>query len=96
MGKTGEISSQGGNDLKATLQDLKGIFDTLPAGTDEVVTLAKVINLVKKGGFDRIVLDTAPTGHTLWMLGSPGFLAVAEVIDQILKISSKVNSNALP
>ena len=92
IGNNGEASSPGGNDLKATLQDLEGIFDTLPAGTDEVVALAKVINLVKKGGFDRIVLDTAPTGHTLRMLGTPGFLA--EVIDRILEISSKVNSNA--
>ena len=92
IGNSGETSSQGGSDLKATLQDLESIFDTLPAGTDEVVALAKVINLVKKGDFDRIVLDTAPTGHTLRMLGTPGF--IAELIDRILEISSKVNSNA--
>jgi len=94
MGSSGDTSSSagGGSDLRATLQDLEGIFDTLPAGTDEVVALAKVINLVKKGGFDRIVLDTAPTGHTLRMLGTPGFLA--ELIDRILEISRKINSNA--
>jgi arsenite-transporting ATPase len=94
MGNSGDTSSSagGGSDLRATLQDLEGIFDTLPAGTDEVVALAKVINLVKKGGFDRIVLDTAPTGHTLRMLGTPGFLA--ELIDRILEISRKINSNA--
>jgi arsenite-transporting ATPase len=50
-----------GGDLSKTIKDLGEIFDTLPAGTDEVVALAKVIGLVKKGGFDRIVLDTAPT-----------------------------------
>jgi arsenite-transporting ATPase len=92
MGSSGDKSSGAGSDLRATLQDLEGIFDTLPAGTDEVVALAKVINLVKKGGFDRIVLDTAPTGHTLRMLGTPGFLA--ELIDRILEISRKINSNA--
>jgi arsenite/tail-anchored protein-transporting ATPase len=63
----------------------------LPAGTDEVVALAKVINLVKKGGYDRIVIDTAPTGHTLRMLSTPGFLA--ELIDRLLAIAEKVNSN---
>lgn len=46
-----------GSELRATLQDLESVFDTLPAGADEVVALAKVINLVKNGGFDRIVLE---------------------------------------
>ncbi len=50
-------SSSSGSDLRSTLQDLESVFDTLPAGTDEVVALAKVVNLVKKGGFDRIVLE---------------------------------------
>ena len=78
--------------IRNTLRDLEDIFDTLPAGTDEVVALAKIINLVKKGNFDRIVLDTAPTGHTLRMLSTPGFLA--ELIDRLLMIAEKVNSNA--
>jgi arsenite-transporting ATPase len=85
-------SSNDSNDLGKTLRELGEIFDTLPAGTDEVVALAKVVNLVKKGGFDRIVLDTAPTGHTLRMLSTPGFLA--DLIDRLLAISEKVNSNA--
>ena len=58
MGKSDDTSGAGGSsDLRGTLQDLESVFDTLPAGTDEVVALAKVINLVKKGGFDRIVLE---------------------------------------
>ena len=57
----------------------------MPAGTDEVVALAKIVNLVKKGGFDRIVLDTAPTGHTLRMLSTPGFLA--DLIERLLRMS---------
>ena len=78
--------------LRNTLKDVQEVFSTLPAGTDEVVALAKIVNLVKKGGFDRIVLDTAPTGHTLRMLSTPGFLA--ELIDRILLISDKINSNS--
>ena len=80
-----------GAGLRSTLKELEEVFDTLPAGTDEVVALAKVINLVKKGGFDRVVLDTAPTGHTLRMLSTPSFLA--ELIDRLLAIAEKVNSN---
>jgi hypothetical protein len=45
------------SELRSTLQDLESVFDTLPAGTDEVVALANVVNLVKNGGFDRIVIE---------------------------------------
>ena len=75
MGTSVDTSKAGGSNIGATLKDVEGIFDTLPDGTDEVVTLEKVINLVKKGDFDRIVLDTPPSGHTICMLGTPGFLA---------------------
>ena len=91
-GSDSNKATSGSSDLRSTLQDLENVFDTLPAGTDEVVALAKVVNLVKKGNFDRIVLDTAPTGHTLRMLSTPGFLA--ELIDRLLTIAQKVNSNA--
>ena len=86
----GDSGSAGG--VKDTLKDIQEIFDTLPAGADEVVALAKIIELVKKGGFDRIVLDTAPTGHTLRMLSTPSFLA--ELIERLLRIANKINSNA--
>jgi len=87
-----EDDTDGGSDIAKTLRDFGDIFDTLPAGTDEVVALAKVINLVKKGDFDRIVLDTAPTGHTLRMLSTPAF--IAELIDRVLALAKKVNSNS--
>jgi len=89
----GKNKDDSAGELGNTLRELGEIFDTLPAGTDEVVALAKVVNLVKKGGFDRIVLDTAPTGHTLRMLSTPGF--IAELIDRVLVISEKINSNAV-
>lgn len=79
--------------IRNTLRDLEEVFDTLPAGTDEVVALAKIVNLIKKGDYDRIVLDTAPTGHTLRMLSTPGF--IAELIERLLMIAEKVNSNSM-
>jgi len=81
------------SDIGKTLRDLGEVFNTLPAGTDEVVALAKVIGLIKQGSYDRIVLDTAPTGHCLRMLSTPGF--IAELIDKVLKISERVNSNSM-
>jgi arsenite-transporting ATPase len=94
---TGSSNAAGGNsggaDVRATLQDLESVFDTLPPGTDEVVALAKVVKLVKEGNFDRIVLDTAPTGHTTRLLGLPSFLA--DLIDRLLNIANKVSSNTM-
>ena len=92
-GDSSSSSSGTAGDFSKTIRELGEVFDTLPAGTDEVVALAKVVNLVKKGGFDRIVLDTAPTGHTLRMLSTPGF--ISELIDKVLAISQKVNSNSM-
>ena len=54
--------------------------------------MAKVIQLIRRGRYDRVVLDTAPTGHTLRMLTTPSFLA--DLIEKILSVSQKVNSNA--
>ena len=78
--------------IGSTLQELQEVFDTLPAGTDEVVALAKIVNIIKNGDFDRIVLDTAPTGHTLRMLSTPSFLA--DLMERLLLISDKINSNS--
>lgn len=82
---------RGGSEVQNTLQDLESIFDTLPPGTDEIVALAKVVKLVKEGNYDRIVLDTAPTGHTTRLLGLPSFLA--DLIDRLLGIAGKISSN---
>lgn len=92
IGSESAASSSQGSDVKGTLQDLESVFDTLPPGTDEIVALAKVVKLVKEGNFDRIVLDTAPTGHTTRLLGLPSFLA--DLIDRLLSIAGKVSSNA--
>jgi arsenite-transporting ATPase len=79
--------------IRGTLQDLESVFDTLPPGTDEIVALAKVVKLVKGGKYDRIILDTAPTGHTTRLLGLPSFLA--ELIDRLLSLAGKVSSNSV-
>jgi arsenite-transporting ATPase len=82
----------GPSDLSSALGSLGEIIDTLPAGADEVVALAKVIQLIRRGKFDRVVLDTAPTGHTLRMLTTPSFLA--DLIERVLSVAAKLNSNA--
>eukprot|EP00929_Paragymnodinium_shiwhaense_P113419 TRINITY_DN81714_c0_g1_i1.p1 TRINITY_DN81714_c0_g1~~TRINITY_DN81714_c0_g1_i1.p1 ORF type:complete len:750 (-),score=146.20 TRINITY_DN81714_c0_g1_i1:378-2627(-) len=54
--------------------DFIGLFDTLPPGSDEIVALVDVLEEVRKEKFDRIIIDTAPTGHALRLLSFPDFL----------------------
>ena len=54
---------------------------TLP-GIDELAGLLELVRFGRSGRYDLIVVDTAPTGHTLRMLAMPDTLArVAEVFD---------------
>lgn len=48
----------------------KFIEFTLP-GMDEVMALIEVTKIIKTGNYDLIILDTAPTGHTLKLLNLP-------------------------
>ena len=51
------------------------MFDAVPPGVDELVALAKVVALARADSygvhFDRVIVDTAPTGHTLRLLTYP-------------------------
>jgi len=84
---------------KLGLGDLTDLFDVAPPGADELVALSKVISLVEEGQaktafgetilFDRVVIDTAPTGHTLRLLEYPGFLA--SLITKGLSLRGKID-----
>jgi arsenite-transporting ATPase len=53
-------------------------------GIDEVAALLEIARLARTGRYDRIVVDTAPTGHTLRMLAMPQTLtAIARVFDRM-------------
>lgn len=62
------------------LDEFADVLESAPPGTDELVALARVLKLLKEGApdtgkrFDRIIIDTAPTGHTLRLLSFPEFL----------------------
>jgi len=56
------------------------LMDLSPPGLDEMMALAKLMELHAKGSYDLFVLDTAPTGHLLRLLEMP------DVIDKWLKV----------
>ena len=53
-------------------------------GIDELASLLEILRHVRSGRYDAIVIDSAPTGHTLRMLSMPETLAgVARVFDHM-------------
>lgn len=60
------------------LDELNSLFDTIPPGFDEAVALVEIVKYIEGdkeySKFDRIIFDTAPTGHTLRLLALPDFL----------------------
>ena len=96
-GGGGAMAGMGLPDVKKELINLLGDTEDPPPGTDEVVAMTKIIQYLENGyttpsgqivKFDRIVLDTAPTGHTLRMLNLPSF--IQDLIDKLINIRDKV------
>ncbi|MBU1262321.1 ArsA family ATPase [bacterium] len=52
-------------------QDIEDFFSLSIPGLDEIMAVIKIANILKEGKFDLIILDTAPTGHTVRLLGLP-------------------------
>jgi arsenite-transporting ATPase len=53
-------------------------------GIDELVGLSEVIRLAENQEYDEVIVDTAPTGHTLHLLAAPETVAtLAQVLDAL-------------
>jgi arsenite-transporting ATPase len=60
-------------------QVLERLLDLSPPGLDEVMALGRITEFLEPGRYDLLILDSAPTGHLLRLLGLP------ELVDQWLK-----------
>ena len=60
-----------GIDLPFDRDILQRLKELTPPGLDEIMALAKIVELMKSGEYDLIILDTAPTGHTIRLLELP-------------------------
>ena len=96
----GFMSALGMPNLSAELADLLFSVKDPPPGTDEIVALTKIVDYLDNGcvingrrvQFDRVVLDTAPTGHTLRMLQLPKFMQQMIKKLRVLRDKTKVMS----
>jgi len=52
-------------------QDIENFFSLSIPGLDEIMAVIRIANILNEGKFDLIILDTAPTGHTIRLLSLP-------------------------
>jgi arsenite/tail-anchored protein-transporting ATPase len=52
-------------------EDIGEFFDLSLPGMDEVMAIIEIADLLKEGVYDILIMDTAPTGHTVRMLNLP-------------------------
>jgi len=52
-------------------EDIANFFDLSLPGLDELMAVIEVADIVREGQYDLVILDTAPTGHTLRLLALP-------------------------
>jgi len=65
-------------------EDVSRLLRLSLPGIDELAALFEIARLARTGRYDLIVVDTAPTGHTLRMLTMPESLrGLARVFDQM-------------
>ncbi|MEM2637154.1 MAG: ArsA family ATPase [Candidatus Korarchaeota archaeon] len=58
--------------------------EALTPGMDEAIALKKITELMNDQEYDNIIFDTAPTGHTLRLLGLPDVLS--GMLGKLLKL----------
>jgi len=51
--------------------DIEGVVDAAFPGADEIFAVLALASLVREARYDRVVVDTAPAGHTLRLLALP-------------------------
>ncbi len=52
-------------------QDITEFFNLSLPGMDEVMAIIEIADILREGIYDILILDTAPTGHTVRMLSLP-------------------------
>jgi arsenite-transporting ATPase len=64
--------------------DVEGFLDVSPPGIDELVGLIEIDRMAGERAYSLVVVDTAPTGHTLRLLSAPDTVAaVAKLLDTL-------------
>jgi arsenite-transporting ATPase len=65
-------------------EDVDRLLDLTPPGGDELIAWLEINRLAREAGCEEVVVDTAPTAHTLRLLASPDTLRrFAALLDRL-------------
>jgi len=67
----GLASGHSNVDLAFDREVMERMMDIVPPGLDEMLAIARIVNLMEHDRYDLFVLDTAPTGHLIRFLEMP-------------------------
>jgi arsenite-transporting ATPase len=65
------LSGRAGVGLEFDREAMASLMDLTPPGIDEVMALTHMVELLQKEEYQLFVLDTAPSGHLIRLLGLP-------------------------
>jgi arsenite/tail-anchored protein-transporting ATPase len=60
--------------------DVDALLDLSVPGVDELIALIEIDRLAEERDYDLVIVDTAPTGHTLRLLSAPDLVAAAAAV----------------
>jgi len=67
-------------------EDIRSFLELSLPGMDEFMAILELMELVKDRQYDAIIMDTAPTGHTIRLLELPGLLQQwVSILDLMMK-----------
>lgn len=67
-------SGAAGPDMQMASNLLGDMGGMSPPGSDEAMAFGKMLEFIEDSSYDRVIFDTAPTGHTLKLLELPDLL----------------------
>ncbi|HEY0875981.1 MAG TPA: ArsA family ATPase [Vicinamibacterales bacterium] len=76
-------------------EDVEKLLGLSLPGIDEVAALLELARLANADRYDLIVLDTAPTGHTLRMLEMPETLRGVAAVFELMREKRRIMESAL-
>ncbi len=81
------LSDHGGTDVPFERDALGRLLDLSPPGLDELMAVARIVDLLESENRWRVVLDTSATGHLLRMLETPDLVQswLREVLRLLLR-----------
>ncbi|MFA5816231.1 MAG: ArsA family ATPase [Bacteroidales bacterium] len=65
-------------------EDIDEMLTLSIPGIDEVMSFKTIIDFIEEGGYDKYVVDTAPTGHALRLISSP------KLLDAWIKVAARM------